>query len=311
MKVRLIAGGLALAGMAAAAFLIMGRPVVSDQQVQSLNVVLIPADGGTEDGTRADYQPIFDAVGRATGLQFKLTVAQSYATVIEALCGGRADIAFVGPVTYIQARERGCAELLAVAEEDGASTYYAGLFVRAGSDIRSIEDLKGRRAAFGDVNSTSSFLIPMDMLAKAGLDPARDFSQLRLAGSHTSSLAALLSDQVDVAALSFDSFDKAVAQGAARPEDVRIIARSEPIPYPPLVMRSGLSLALKSQLKAAFAGVADAPGVRPEMIRGYGGKQVDGYRSDVEAAVFDPVAATMARQSDAVKGEILQAASRR
>ena len=73
----------------------------------------------------------------------------------------------------------------------------------------------------------------MDMLAKAGLDPARDFSQLRLAGSHTSSLAALLSDQVDVAALSFDSFDKAVAQGAARPEDVRIIARSEPIPYPP------------------------------------------------------------------------------
>ncbi|MNX62147.1 Phosphate-import protein PhnD precursor [compost metagenome] len=311
MKIRLVLGGLALAGAAAAALLLMGRPAVSGQEGQALNVVLIPADGGTEDGTRADYQPIFDAVERTTGLEFNLTVAQSYATVIEALCGGRADIAFVGPVPYVQARQRDCAELLAVAVEGDASTYYAGLFVRAGSDIRSIEDLKGRRAAFGDVNSTSSFLIPMDMLMKAGLDPATDFSQLRLAGSHTSSLAALLSDQVDVAALSFDSFDKAVAQGAARPTDVRIIARSEPIPYPPLVMRSGLSPALKSQLKAAFAGIADAPGVRPEMIRGYGGKQVDGYRSDVAEAVFDPVAATMARQTDEMKGEILQVASRR
>src|ERR1700760_1555932 len=72
-----------------------------------LRVVLIPADGGTEDGTRADYAPTFEAVTRTTGLQFDIKVAQSYAAVVEAMCNHSADIAFVGPVTYIQAHARG------------------------------------------------------------------------------------------------------------------------------------------------------------------------------------------------------------
>src|SRR5215475_12485236 len=96
-----------------------------------LRVVLIPADGGTEDGTKADYAPTFDAVSRTTGLSFDIKVAQSYAAVVEALCNQTADVAFVGPVTYIQAHARGCAQLLAVGVENGKSIYYAGLFAKA------------------------------------------------------------------------------------------------------------------------------------------------------------------------------------
>ena len=84
------------------------------QKTQALQVLLIPADGGTESGTLADYQPIFNAVSRNTGLTFDLKVAQSYGAVVEGMCNGAADIAFVGPVTYLQAKDRGCAELLAV-----------------------------------------------------------------------------------------------------------------------------------------------------------------------------------------------------
>ncbi len=68
-----------------------------------LRVVLIPADGGTEDGTKADYLPVFNAVSRMTGLTFDLEVAQSYSAVVEAMCSGAAEIAFFGPVTYVQA----------------------------------------------------------------------------------------------------------------------------------------------------------------------------------------------------------------
>src|ERR1700754_5164156 len=76
---------------------------------QPLRVVLIPADGGTEDGTKADYLPVFNAVSRMTGLTFDLKVAQSYGAVVEAMCNRTADIAFFGPVTYVQAHDRGCA----------------------------------------------------------------------------------------------------------------------------------------------------------------------------------------------------------
>src|SRR5215475_14397781 len=108
--------------------LILTMPASSNEAGSSLRVILIPADGGTEDGTKVDYQPIFEAVSRMTGLSFGIRVGQSYAAVVEAMCGGSADVAFVGPVTYIQASQRGCAELLAVAVEKGESTYYAGLF---------------------------------------------------------------------------------------------------------------------------------------------------------------------------------------
>jgi phosphonate transport system substrate-binding protein len=294
-----------------ALFLILGGVVAQAAAPQTLRVILIPADGGTEDGTRADYQPIFGAVSRMTGLKFDIRVGQSYSAVVEAMCNGSADIAFVGSVTYVQARRRNCAELLAVAVEKGQSIYYAGVFTLAKSPIRSLKDLKGRRVAFGDVNSASSFVFPMTMIMEAGLDPVRDLAAVRLTGSHAGSLAALVQGQVDAAALSFDSFDKAVAQGAVDPRTIRVVARSVAIPYPPIVMNSRLPAPLKARLKSAFATVAAAPGVTPDMIRGYGGAKVERYDTTLPPARFDIAAVKMARLTDQLKGELLAKAAQR
>lgn len=296
--------------LAAVAAFSLGMPSPAAEQTP-LRVVLIPADGGTEDGTKADYQPVFNAIARMTGLTFDIKVGQSYAAVVEALCGGGADIAFVGPVTYIQANQRGCAELLAVAVEKGQSIYYSGLFTSTASPVQTIADLKGQRVAFGDVNSTSSFVFPIAMIMAAGLDPVRDLSAVRLTGSHANSLAALVQKQVDVAALSFDSFDKAVASGAVDPKTIRVVARSMPIPYPPIVMNSKLPPDLKAKLKQAFGSVAGAPGVTPDMIRGYGGAKVDRYDSDFPAEKFNVAAAQMAKLTDDLKGELLKKAAQR
>lgn len=276
-----------------------------------LDVLLIPADGGTESGTLADYQPLFDAVGQSAGLRFDLKVAQSYGAVVEALCNGSADIAFVGPVTYLQAKERDCAELLAVAVEDGQSVYFSGLFARSDSQIATIDDLKGSGVAFGDVNSAASFIFPMAMMIEAGIDPVQDLQSLRLTGSHANSLAALIEGRVDAAALSFDSYEKALRNNVAGARELRVIARSEAIPYPPLVVNARLPRELKLALRKAFADVERAPGIRPEMIRGYGGKQVDGYDTDYSAENFDIAAAKMALVTDELKSEILAKSANR
>ena len=278
---------------------------------QVLRVILIPADGGTEDGTRADYQPIFQAVSRMTGLDFDIKVGQSYATVIEALCSGGADIAFVGPVTYLQARDRGCADLLAVGVEKNQSIYYSGIFTRADAPIRTIADLKGKRVAFGDVNSTSSFVYPMAMIIDAGLDPVRDLGAIRMTGSHADSLAALLHGQADAAALSFDSFEKAVGEQAVDPATLRVVAKSPSIPYPPLIMNARLSADMKARLRKAFAEVHKAPNVTPDMIRGYGGKKVDRYDTDFPPEKFNVAASVMAKLDDGLKAAILKKASER
>lgn len=278
---------------------------------QPLHVLLIPADGGTESGTLADYQPIFNAVARSTGLKFDLKVAQSYGAVVEGMCNSAADIAFVGPTTYLQAKARGCAELLAVAVKSGQSVYYSGLFVQANSPVKGIADLRGKSIAFGDVNSTSSFVFPLTMLIDAGIDPSKDLCKVRLTGSHASSLAALLQGDVDAAALSFESYEKAVRENVPGARDVRVVARSEPIPYPPLVVSEKLPAATREKLKTAFQNVSHDPGITPEMIRGYGGAQVDGYDGHFSPAKFDPAAQKMALVTDALKSEILRKAAER
>lgn len=308
MRRWIIAGVLAALCVAGTAW-----PLLSPRPAQSppLRVLLIPADGGTESGTLADYRPIFDAVARSTGMRFDLKVAQSYGGVVEAMCNNAADIAFVGSVTYLQAQKRGCAELLAVAIKGGRSVYYSGLFVRADSPIRSIGDLRGKRVAFGDINSTSAFIFPVAMLLDAGIDPVRDLSAVRMTGTHANSLAALINGDVDAAALSFDSYDKAVRANVPGARDLRVVARSEPIPYPPLVANMRLAPALRGRLRAAFEKIDRTPGVTPEMIRGYGGARVDGYVGHVPADHFEPATRKMAQVSPALKDEMLRKSAER
>ena len=277
-----------------------------------LKVILIPADGGTEDGTKADYAPIFKAISRQTNLQFDIRVGQSYSSVVEALCNGSADIAFVGPTTYIQANQRKCAELLAVGVEKGQPSYYSAIFAKKSSkNITDTKSLKGKRVAFGDINSSSSFIFPVAMLMEAGLDPARDLSQIRITGSHAASLGALMQGQVDAAALSFDSFDKAIRQGAVNPTEIKVVVRSSAIPYPPIVMNTKLSPSIKSKLKTSFATIHTAPGVTPNMIRGYGGAKLDRYETNFPASKFNYASRIMAKVNDNVKSAILKKASAR
>lgn len=276
-----------------------------------LRVMLIPADGGTESGTKADYQPVFNAVSRMTGLNFDIKVGQTYGAVVEAMCNNLAEIAFFGPVSYVQANKRGCAQLLAVAVEKGESVYYAGMFAKADSPIKTVADLKGKKVAFGDINSASSFTFQMAMILEAGLDPIKDLAEIRMAGSHANSIAALSQGFVDVANLSFDSYEKAVRQGAVDAKQIRVVVKSIPIPYPPLAVNTKLPEDMKKKLKEAFNAVHKAPGVTPDMIRGYGGRKVDAFNAYFPEQEFNVAAAKLAMITDQLKGEILKKASAR
>lgn len=276
-----------------------------------LRVLLIPADGGTETGTIADYKPLFAALGKSTGLTFDLKVAQSYSAVVQAMCSNAADIAFVGPVTYLQASQRNCAELLGVSVKAGASVYHAGFFVRPDSPVASLADLKGRKVAFGDINSASSFVYPIAMLIAGGIDPARDLGAIRMAGNHASSLSALVEGHVDAAAMSFESYDKAVRAGVPGARALRVLARSDDIPNPPLIMNTALPAEMKAKLRDALDKVAQQPGINPASIKGYGGGVVDDYDTHYPTAAFANSAAKMAVVDDRVKAAILQKAAAR
>lgn len=271
-------------------------------------VMLVPADGGTEDGTKADFKPVFDAVTQSTGIHFDIKVGQTYATVIEAICSDVVEIAWFGAASYLPAKERGCAELLAVDVNHGKSTYFSGIYARKDSGIAAVADLRGRSMAFGDANSTSSFVYPVAMIVAAGLDPVNDLTAIRMTGSHANSLKALAEGQVEAAAASFDSFEKAINQGTISADDFVVVGKSDPIPNPPLAMSSKLPQAVKDALRAAFNTVHEAPGVTPEMIRGYGGKQVDRYDANITDDMLAPALVTLSGVSGDLRTAIIDKA---
>lgn len=276
---------------------------------EPLRVMLVPADTGA-DTTKDDFLPIFNAITRNYGLHFELRVGSSYAAVVEGMVGGVVDIAFVGAVTLHQAQQRDAAELLAVAVKEGSSSYFSGIFVRQDSGIAGLEDLKGRAMSFGDMNSTSSFSYPVATLLASGIDPVKDLGNIYITGSHSNSIAALVEGRVDACACSFNAYEKAVRNGVIDPRVIVPLQKLDPIPNPPLAMHPALRPDVKKLLKRAFSEIHKAPGVDPEMIRGYGGKRYDRFDTAFPQEVFDRAMARLAAVTDELKAEMLEKAGR-
>jgi phosphonate transport system substrate-binding protein len=275
-----------------------------------LEVMLIPADGGTEGGTKADFLPLFNAITKTEGLYFDVRVGQSYSAVVEAMANGQVDVGWFGAVSYLQAKKRAGAELLAVAVEHGSSTYVSGIFVRTDSPLHSLADLRGRALAVGDPSSTSSFAFPLVMLLEAGIDPVKDLSKIIFAGSHVNSLAACAEGRVDAGAASFNSFEKAVTEKRIAADALRPLAKSDPLPNPPLAMHPGLDPETKRKLREGFGSVHKAPGITPDQVRGYGGAKVDRYDVDYPDAEFMKVAQRL-EKVDAIRDSVLKKAGQK
>ena len=274
------------------------------------NVLLVPADGGTEEGTISDFKPIFNALSLATNYSFNIIVGQSYSAVVEGICSGLADFAWFGPVTYLQAKDKGCVELLAVEVRKGSSVYYSGIFTNNSNlSINNLNDLYGKKVAFGDINSTSSFVFPMAMLVESGINPIKDLSKSQLTGSHANSLKALQAGIVDAAAASFNSYEKAVRQGSIIANEFKIIAKSDPIPNPPLAMSVNLPKIVKDTIRYEISQLHNNPNIKEGMLRGYGGKKVDYYDTSITDKDMLPALKKMVLIDNDFKKAILEANS--
>ncbi len=302
---KLFAAGIAVAMITTPLF---AAKLPDGSKENPLRVMMIPADTGTNDIVQ-DYAPVFNGITEHYGIHFKLSTGDSYAAVVEGMCNDQADIAWYGAVTYGQANKRCGVDLLAVDVKHGDSSYYSGIFVAKGSGIDSIADLKGKKMAFGSPSSTSSFNFPVAMLIANGVDPVKDLDKVIIAGSHSASLAALAEGKVDAAAASYNSFGKAVKKGAIDSAKFKPLAKSQPIPNPPMAMNRGLSSELKAKLRMAFGDIHTK--IAADKIRGYGGKKVDRYdtRFD-ERKIFDALE-KLAAVTDQLKAEMVDKAGTR
>ena len=176
----------------------------------------------------------------ATGYTIEATVPTSYAATIEALCAGRVDIAWFAPTAYVLANARCGAEVGLISVRANLPYFGSQILVRADLGAKSLADLKGKRFAFGDPASTSSYIWPAVYIKKKGFDPDKFFTQTVFAGGHDKVVIAIYQGSVDAGATFGDRFgsdarDRVIRQFPDAKQKVAILEYVGPptMPYIP------------------------------------------------------------------------------
>ena len=193
----------------------------------------------------------------------EIVVESTYAATGEALRQGRAEIAYLGPVSYILQRRH--ARLEPFARPTHATvgpTFQALIIVPADSQALTLGELRGRDVAFGDLASTSGSWVPRHLLLEAGLVADRDYTR-RTLGAHDAVAREVATHKAAAGALSKPVFERLIAEGHIDAGAVRVLAESLPIPEYMWTFREGLDGELRSRVRNAFTELRDAETLRP------------------------------------------------
>lgn len=210
-----------------------------------------------------------DHLKKELGIDVKLQMAGDYAGVITGMQHNHIDIAYLGPKSYCEAAKRANAEALVVeVGQSGVAGYHGYILTKAGSGLKSIEDLKDKKWAFTDPHSTSGTLVPTIHFNNINIDPEKYFNRVIYSGSHEASILSVKSGKVDGASTNDLDFDRGLGTHWTK-EDFNIIWKSDLIPGSPMAVRRDLPASLKKAIQDAFLSYKDKDGLEKLKISGF------------------------------------------
>jgi phosphonate transport system substrate-binding protein len=238
----------------------------------------------------ASGKPLADLLEKETGLKINTNVPTAYAPLIEAMGAEKVDVGWLAPFSYAVAHKNNGAEAILATVRQGSKTYVSEFITQSDSGIKKLEDLKGKRFAFGDPLSSSNYLYPAaEIKQKFGLDPEKFFSEVKFAGGHDKVVIAVYNRQVDAGA-TFGNSTPNGPETAARTTVVNTLPdvltkvtkfyETEPIPNDTVSVRKGLPKDVTEKVKNGLlklAGTADGKKLLKDLY------QIDGLAAASDA----------------------------
>ncbi|MEO0938304.1 MAG: PhnD/SsuA/transferrin family substrate-binding protein [Pseudomonadota bacterium] len=142
-------------------------------QAESWSIAVTDVEG--MERLQLEWGPFKEALEAATGDEFEFFAVNSRTAAAEALRAETVDFVVSGPAEYVVINKLTNARPIVGL---GRPDYHCAIVVRADSGINSVQDLKGKTVAFGDIGSTSNMLCPMQVLADYGIDPQADIEKI-------------------------------------------------------------------------------------------------------------------------------------
>ena len=132
---------------------------------------------------------------RRLGIELDWVLYSNYDALVDAFVNREIDLAWNGPLSYVKIQRRLSEPCQVVAMRDVDVDFITSFITQANSDITTVEDLQGRRFAFGSRGSVQAGLLAYHFLKQVGINPGRD---LALCTFHDERQPTRLSDERDV-----------------------------------------------------------------------------------------------------------------
>lgn len=197
----------------------------------------------------ADFQ---NYLAEKTGKKVVYYSVHSNSAQVEAMRSGRLHIAgfSTGPTGYA-VNLAGYVPIAVKGSAEAFQGYNLIMLVRADSDIKDMNDLKGKTVAHTAVSSNSGNLAPRALFPLSGITPDEDYKVV-YSGKHDQSVMGVLSGDYDAAPVASDVYDRMVEGGRVKREDFRVIYTSARFPTSAFGYAHDLKPELAEQIKAAF-----------------------------------------------------------
>lgn len=184
---------------------------------------------------------------------------------------------------YIILKERNNLKLLASEKRGNFGSRSGGAIIaRKGSGIEKLEQIKGKRFAFGPMLAPTGYLAEYDLMLRAGIDPEKDFASYTIpSGSfkHEKLIYGVMFGEYDVSAATLMDLEVMTREGKITADDFTILAQTPLIPYCTFAAAANTDPALFEKVKKALLELkpADTAEVDGERVKVLKAAWIDGY----------------------------------
>lgn len=232
--------------------------------------------GGTATIAHLEVFQGLEKLFRRRGIEMDWVLYSDYDVMVDAFVAGDIDLAWNGPLGYVKIKrllDEPC-QVIAMRDVDiGFTTHF---IARTGSGIETVEDLKGRRFAFGRRASEQAGLVPYYLLKQTGINPGSDlavasFFEQRQSATRSDErdvVERVASGEFDAGSVSQRTMETMAEDGSLPRDNVRIFYSSPPYSHCCFTAQRNLEPSLAREIEEAFLSVTGNDEVEEAVLKG-------------------------------------------
>lgn len=185
-----------------------------------------------------------------SGTPIDYVLYSNYDAQVAANLAGEIDVAWNSPLAWVKSQMVSRGRCRAIAMRDSDRDLTTKILTRKVSEVMTLADLKGKTIAVGASDSPQATLIPLLMLAEAGVVPGQDCRVVHhqvMVGKHGDHVGgerdaarALAAGNADVACVLDGNYTVFINEGTLDPGTTRVLASTPPYDHCNFTVRADM-----------------------------------------------------------------------